>query len=167
VPDKHSGFIFPLKERPSLSYHDGCRYFGADRDGGRKHAGCDLIAPIGTEILAVKDGKITLGPYSFAGGTYAIEVDHGDCIVRYTEIKDTFPQGIKEGCSVSQGQVIAYIGAFHTKKGEIKHMLHFEMYSKKTTGGLTQRDNPPYQRRSDLINPTEILDKATLFKEKG
>ena len=162
VPPKPA--IFPLKFRPLEGYHGGARNFGADRDNGRKHAGCDLIAPIGTEIMAVKDGKITLGPYEFAGQTFAMEVDHGDFMVRYTEIQDAFPAGIKVGATIQQGQVIAYVGAFHAKNGKIKHMLHFEMYSKKATGGLTRRDNPPYQRRSDLVNPTEFLDNAELLK---
>jgi len=162
VPKKNP--IFPLKFRPPEDYHGGARNFGADRDNGRKHAGCDLIAPIGTEIMAVKDGKVAFGPYEFAGGTYAIEVDHGDIIIRYTEIQDTFPPGIKAGVTVKQGQVIAYVGAYHAKNGKIKHMLHFEMYSKKSAGGLTRRDNPPYQRRSDLKDPTDFLDNAELLK---
>ncbi len=77
---KSQNHIFPMRARPSDSYHDGSRKFGADRDNGRKHAGCDLYAPIGTDILAVKNGIIINGPSEFAGGTYALEVDHGDIL---------------------------------------------------------------------------------------
>ncbi len=162
---KSQKHIFPMRTRPSDSYHDGSRKFGADRDNGRKHAGCDLYAPIGTDILAVKDGVITKGPSEFAGGTYALEVDHGDILVRYAEIKGECPEGIKIGATVKQGQVIAYVGKFVTKHDGIKHMLHFELYSKKATGPLTRRDNPPFQRRSDLVDPTDFLDKAELIKQ--
>src|SRR5262249_25825562 len=70
------GLSFPLASRPSVDYHTGGRYFGAPRDGGRYHAACDLIAPPGTHVLAVADGTITAGPYSFFENTYAIEVTH-------------------------------------------------------------------------------------------
>jgi len=39
-------------------------------------------------------------------------------------------------------------------------MLHLELYSGKVTGPLTNPSNKPYLRRSDLIEPTSILDKA-------
>jgi hypothetical protein len=39
-----SYFIFPLRQRPSLSYKDGGRQFGADRPGGRKN---DVIIAYG------------------------------------------------------------------------------------------------------------------------
>lgn len=41
------------------------------------------------------------------------------------------------------------------------HMLHLELYTSAISGStLTVKANKPYQRRSDLINPTEILNKA-------
>ena len=49
-----SGILrFPLARRPAATYKKDAthhrRYFGADRDGGkRRHAGCDLLAPVGT-----------------------------------------------------------------------------------------------------------------------
>lgn len=41
-------------------------------------------------------------------------------------------------------------------------MLHFEMYSKQGDSSgqkLTVRSNPPFQRRSDLIDPTPFLER--------
>src|ERR1035438_5940841 len=50
---------FPLKHRPKESYKERPRSFGGPRAGGkRKHAGCDLYAPAGTEVLAVADGTV-------------------------------------------------------------------------------------------------------------
>ena len=46
--------VFPLHVRPKESYKEPPRSFGSSRDhGARKHAGCDLYAPAGTEVLAV------------------------------------------------------------------------------------------------------------------
>jgi murein DD-endopeptidase MepM/ murein hydrolase activator NlpD len=58
LPGSGSTILFPLSRRPGLSYKTGARYFGAKRHGGRKHAGCDLIARTGTKIRAVADGEI-------------------------------------------------------------------------------------------------------------
>jgi hypothetical protein len=152
-------FIFPLRKRPDLSYHkDGNkRFFGADRNG-RKHAGCDLIADPGTEILAMADGKVIQGPYPFTDIVFALEVKHANgMVVRYGEIAQRIPPGIRVGTSVSQGQVIAYVGRF--RKGG--SMLHLEMYAGTEEGSLS--GGGEYKRRSDLIDPTDILDSAPLL----
>ena len=89
-------FIFPLRQRPVSSYHDGGRKFGARRSNGtRKHAGCDLIAPRGTEVLAMDSGKVIRGPYHFYSGAYALEIRHSNGkAVRYGEIMKIVPAGI-------------------------------------------------------------------------
>lgn len=64
---------FPLPFVPRQSYKTGGRRFGANRDNGRrKHAGCDLIAPVGTPILAIADGVVMeAAEREFYRGTYA------------------------------------------------------------------------------------------------
>ena len=153
---------FPLNARPRLSYKTGGRYFGAPRTtstgGHRSHAGCDLIVPKGTPIVAVADGEVIRNPYYFYSGTYALEVRHtGGFVVRYGEIS-TAAQGVSAGGSVTRGQVIAFVGKLESGSS----MLHFEMYAGTASGALTVRGNPPYQRRSDLLDPTPYLDQATL-----
>lgn len=148
-----NSYYFPLGFVPRLSYHTGGRRFGANRSHGtRKHAACDLIASEGTKIYAIHDGTVIRGPYHFYRGTYAIEVDHGDLIARYCEIKSTAP-GVRVGTEVNAGQLIAFVGKMYHDS-----MLHFELYSGTASGALTQRSNPPYQRRSDLLNPTPYLE---------
>lgn len=148
---------FPLKRRPKLSYKKGARYFGAKRSNGRLHAGCDLIASPGTEIYAVADGVIGAS-YAFYSGTDALEVKHtGGFVVRYGEISG-LAAGLKRGSKVTRGQLIAYVGQLNSGSS----MLHFEMYSGSETGRLTVRSNKPYQRRSDLVDPTSHLDQASM-----
>src|SRR5215475_7769750 len=100
---------FPLPFIPTLSYKTGGRRFGARRDNGRRHAACDLIAPVGTEIFAVDDGEVIRGPYPFYHGTYALEVRHPLFVVRYCEIKGA-AAGVEPGSVVEPEQVIAYVG---------------------------------------------------------
>ncbi|MBG7601739.1 MAG: SH3 domain-containing protein [Gammaproteobacteria bacterium] len=153
-------FIFPLHQRPVPSYHDGGRKFGASRSNGtRKHAGCDLIAPGGTEILAMDSGKIIRGPYHFYSGAYALEIKHSNGkVVRYGEIMKIVPAGTRVGARVSRGQIIARVGQLQSGSS----MLHLEIYSGAESGKLTQAGNK-YKRRSDLIDPTPYLDAAPLL----
>jgi len=148
---------FPLRTRPAANYHNGGLRFGADRDGGaRKHAGCDLVAPLGTEILAVDDGYVIQAPYMFYHGTYALEVQHTYLVVRYGEIRGV-ANGLVARSRVTRGQVIAYVGRMN-----VDSMLHIEMYSGFDSGPLTVRSNPPFERRPDLMDPTPFLDRAML-----
>jgi murein DD-endopeptidase MepM/ murein hydrolase activator NlpD len=83
---------FPLSFIPSQSYKEGMRRFGARRDGGkRKHAGCDLYAPVGTPVRAVAKGIVIQFNYFYLG-TYYLTIDHDDFIVRYGEIKSELPK---------------------------------------------------------------------------
>jgi len=151
--------LFPLKFRPKESYHEAPRNFGALRDHGhRKHAGCDLYAPVGTEVRAVADGKI-LAVYFFYDNSWAVEVDHGDFIVRYGEVSKDIPGTVMPGRNVSAGQIVGKVGHLaHLHQS----MLHFEMYSGKVSGALTDRSRKPFMRRSDLLDPTAYLDTALL-----
>jgi murein DD-endopeptidase MepM/ murein hydrolase activator NlpD len=146
---------FPLPFIPKLSYRVGGRRFGADRSNGRKHAGCDLIAPVGTEIFAVADGTvIDANPTMvFYHGTHSITIQHVGFVARYCEVSG-FADGIRRGKTVKAGELIAYVGRMFTTS-----MLHFEVYAGTLTGPLTAPKNKPYKRRSDIINPTALLDQ--------
>jgi hypothetical protein len=151
-------FIFPLRKKPAQDYTSGGRAFGSMRAGNRKHAGCDLIAFPGTEILAMADGVVSRGPYYFYEGTYALEIKHDNgMVVRYGEISQRVPAGISAGTSVSRGQIIARVGQLNSGSS----MLHLEMYEGYENGPLTQTGNS-YVRRSDLTDPTPYLDDAPL-----
>ena len=161
VAPSREGMVFPMHQRPADDYHVSPRRFGANRAGGRKHAGCDLYAPAGTEILAMADGQVIRGPYFFYEGTYALEVRHDDgMVLRYGEIKEAVPSGVEVGARVARGQVIAAVGLLNSGSS----MLHLEMYRGTETGSLTQAGNE-FKRRADLIDPTRFLDDAPLLSE--
>jgi murein DD-endopeptidase MepM/ murein hydrolase activator NlpD/uncharacterized protein YraI len=153
--------LFPLKRRPTARFsppNAGGRNFGAPRSGGRLHAGCDLLQPVGTEVRAIEDGTVIQPPYIFFDNTIALEVDHGRFVARYTEMSRTASGIGRTGVQVKRGQVLGFVGRLNSGAS----MLHFELYSGTTEGGLTDRSNAPYQRRSDLLDPTEFLEVATL-----
>ena len=105
----------------------------------------------------MENGQVAYGPYLFYRGTYAIEfrLDSGK-VVRYCEIEKV-ATGVAVGSKLTEGTLIAYVGKMY-----VDSMLHFELYDGTGSGPLTVRSNPPYQRRSDLINPTDYLDGCTL-----
>ncbi|MCA9654023.1 MAG: M23 family metallopeptidase [Myxococcales bacterium] len=156
-PPVPTGLLFPLHERPTESYTTSPRSFGSGRKGGRKHAGCDLYAPVGTPIRAMAGGKVLTALYSFYGGTYALEVDHGTFVARYGEIQKEIADKLKVGDSVTPGLVIGQVGKLNNYH---QSMLHLELYTGSGKGGLTDRTSKPYQRRADLFNPTTWLDAA-------
>jgi murein DD-endopeptidase MepM/ murein hydrolase activator NlpD len=153
-PKVASDCVFPLSFVPAPEYNYGGLSFGAPRVKGRRtHAGCDLIAPEVSKIYAVADGKITLYIRKFHHGTGAVVVEHDDFTVRYCEIKG-LAKGLRRGSEVTCGQEIAAVGMMRKSS-----MLHFEMYKGTSSGSYTNRSNPPYERRDDLMNPTTYLNK--------
>jgi murein DD-endopeptidase MepM/ murein hydrolase activator NlpD len=155
---------FPFVALPASDWTSGMRAFGANRSGGtRAHAGCDLYFPQGTWIHAVTDGVVVNGPYWFYSQTFALEVDHGDMIVRYGEIQPDSP--VRTGDRVQAGQRIARVGRL-VGITVPSDMLHIEVYDKSAAGPLTvhdeaasvlRADGVPFGRRKDLIDPTSLL----------
>ncbi len=174
-----SNYLFPLpKEFQDKGYHAGSRAFGCDR-GGRAHAGCDLYAPLGTQIYAVADGVIK-GYHFFYWKTFALEVNHGDFSIVYGEVqppenpKDLgifvtpeimkyiqelkkneklgLPNKLNVGSPIKQGDHIAYVGQLYKDNGAVPFeltMLHFEKYSNKASGPFSL----PYKTDiSDYLN---------------
>ena len=155
-------FFFPFKQLPSVNWTEGVRAFGSRRShGARAHAGCDLYFPVGTTIHAITAGTVTLGPYDFYEGTYALEIDHGAFLARYGEIQKSAL--VRQGDRVTAGQPIAKVGKLNSITNS---MLHLELYDKSASGALTVKNNQtkktvngiPFMRRRDLIDPTAKLN---------
>jgi murein DD-endopeptidase MepM/ murein hydrolase activator NlpD len=147
-----TGCAFPLPFVPARSYKDHGTGFGTPRPAigpGIVHPACDLVAPVGTPVLAVDDGIILRGPYYFYLGSYAIEVQHRYFVARYGEIKNESPKSR----IVKRGEVIGHVG--NVGQG---FMLHFELFAGTRSGDLTQYRDLPWNRRRDLLDPTPFLD---------
>jgi murein DD-endopeptidase MepM/ murein hydrolase activator NlpD len=147
-----SGFEFPLLSRPTNDWFYGAARFGAGRAGGRVHAASDLYTQVGRPVVAIASG-IVLDYYYFYSGTYALVVEHDDGrVVRYGEIASN---RVSIGDRVSKGQTIATVGRMNC----CNPMLHFEMYDGSQVGGLTNPGANKYNRRGDITNPENFLDK--------
>jgi len=154
-----SDVLFPFFSPPTKDYNTGMRRFGSRRSKGKRlHAGCDLYAPKGTKIRAMKDGMVMRPVEYFYMGTSVLLIHHGNFIARYGEISHV-ANGIKNGSDIKKGDVIAYVGELKFKSGNTMSMLHLELYSGSGSGPLTVSGNK-YRRRGDLIDPTPILAAA-------
>ena len=111
--ERSAGFICPLK-RGSFTVS---AYYG----DGRGHKGMDLAANKGTPIYAVADGRVTSSGYDKDYG-YNIIIQHSNGLsTRYAHASVLF---VNKGQTVSQGDVIAYVGSTGASTG---NHLHFEV----------------------------------------
>jgi len=158
-------FFFPFSQMPHESWADGMRAFGSRRDKGKRvHAGCDLWFDPGTAIHAITSGTVIAKPYLFYHSTDALEIDHGNFVARYGEIKLGSAASLQVGDQVSAGQLIAKVGKLDNMNIS---MLHLELYDKSVTGPLTVKNNQtkrnanglPFWRRRDLFDPTAKLNE--------
>lgn len=156
VAETSEEFCFPFPKIPEKLWTSGGRQFGAPRiarDGSvRRHAGCDLIFPVGTPIYAVADGVLVQNPYPFYSGTYAVEIRHGNLLLRYGEIAPgSCPY--TRGSSVKKGQIIAKVGRLQSGSS----MLHLEIYTNGASSASLSGGGP-FRRRSDVTDPAPYLN---------
>lgn len=109
-----SSYAFPLQSYSYVSSEYGARW-------GTTHTGIDLAAPAGTHIYSWRSGTVTFAGWSGGYGNFII-VDHGDGFVtRYAHCSKI---AVTKGQTVSQGQVIGYVGTTGNSTG---NHLHFEV----------------------------------------
>ncbi len=103
-------------------YGDG--HFGAPRRG-YKHRGIDILADIGTPVLACKSGRVAVVDYDKLSGNYIIIRHRGELTSLYLHLEDVY---IKEGQRVRQGDIIGTVGKTgNARFAGVKPHLHFEI----------------------------------------
>jgi len=83
-------------------YHPLLHYF-------RPHHGVDYGAPVGTPVMTTADGVVMAATYNHGEGNY-VRIRHGSRIETSYLHLSRFAKGIKPGKSVTQGDVIGYVG---------------------------------------------------------
>ena len=88
---------------------------------GRSHKGIDIGAAKGTPIKAVASGTVTVAQYGYSGGygNYVM-ISHGNGV--QTLYGHCNSLNVKAGQSVSQGQVIAFVGNTGNSYGNHLHL---------------------------------------------
>jgi murein DD-endopeptidase MepM/ murein hydrolase activator NlpD len=97
-----------------------------DARGSRRHEAIDILAPRGTDVVAVEDGKIVKLFTSAAGGLTIYQFDPSERYVYYYAHLDRYAWGLKEGATVKKGDVIGYVGTTGNAPEGTPH-LHFAL----------------------------------------
>lgn len=101
--------------------------FNDSRSGGRIHDAIDIMAPKGTPVLAVNDGKIVKLFNSKQGGLTIYQFDPAETHAYYYAHLDSYASDIAEGHVVKRGDVIGYVGSTGNASPEAPH-LHFAVF---------------------------------------
>ena len=102
----------PIAKTFPFSHYDD---FGAQRTYGytRPHLGHDLMASVGTPVIAVESGTVEcLGWNMYGGWRIGIRSDDGKRYWYYAHLRQNRPyaENLKEGDKVTAGDVIGYVG---------------------------------------------------------
>jgi murein DD-endopeptidase MepM/ murein hydrolase activator NlpD len=128
-PNAGSGIVCPIAGPRTFS-----DTWGAGRSGGRSHEGVDMMSPAGTPLVAVESGSVQFKTTSLGGNSAWVNGNSG---TRYFYAHLSGWEGSSR--SVSQGEVIGYVGA--TGNTSVNH-LHFEVHP----GGGRAVNPYPYVR---------------------
>lgn len=152
------------KQWPIVPYRGGIfSPFKASRtraDGSpRFHAGVDIAAQSGDEVVAIDDGEVVsmVSGYSLGTGLEAVAIRHPGVDLIYAEID----VGVKPGDLVKAGDVIGVV----RKNSDGRTMLHLEAWETGTVPTAFTEWTPSYEPPGlldasdvveDLPRPTEI-----------
>jgi len=94
------------------------------RGSNRRHEAIDILAPRGTDVLAVEDGKVAKIFTSVAGGLLLYQFDPSETFVYYYAHLDSYAPGLKEGSILQKGDVVGAVGTTGNAPKNTPH-LHF------------------------------------------
>ena len=114
--------------------------FSDPRDGQRVHNAVDILAKRGTAVLAADDGVILRVGKNTLGGNVVWASDATRTFAYYYAHLDAWAHGLKEGQSVSRGDVIGYVGPTGNAPKNVPH-LHFQLL--RMTDARRFTDGPP------------------------
>ena len=115
-----SGYLWPLSGYTRISSPFGYRICPSTAESST--GGCDIPAPGGTPIMAAKSGVVVISTYGSSYGNYVV-IAHGDG--SRTMYAHQSKRAVSVGQTVSQGQVIGYVGTTGSSTG---NHLHFELW---------------------------------------
>jgi murein DD-endopeptidase MepM/ murein hydrolase activator NlpD len=98
--------------------------FDQPRGTERHHEALDIMAPTGTKVIAVADGKVVKLFNSKPGGLTAYQFDPTEKYAYYYAHLDRYAEGLKEGAPIKRGELIGYVGATGNANPAAPH-LHF------------------------------------------
>jgi murein DD-endopeptidase MepM/ murein hydrolase activator NlpD len=125
--------------------------FDDARSEGRVHDAIDIPAAAETPVLAAADGKILKLFHSERGGTTIYQLSANQELVFYYAHLSRYADGLTEGSTVKQGEIIAYVGDTGNA-GAGNYHLHFS---------IAAVSDPKRYWEGTNINPYPLLHDRT------
>ena len=100
--------------------------FNQDR-GGRPHEAIDILAPRGTPVVAVDDGRVVKLFTSKPGGLTVYQFDPTETFAYYYAHLDRYAPGLQEGQMLKKGDHVGDVGSTGNASPEAPH-LHFAIF---------------------------------------
>lgn len=117
-----AGLLIPVEGATPESLID--TFTEARGGGSRPHDAIDIMAPAGTPVRAVDDGRVAKLFLSDAGGITIYQFDAGERYAYYYAHLERYAEGLEEGDTVKRGEVIGYVGYTGNANPAAPH-LHF------------------------------------------
>lgn len=114
----------------------------------RAHNGTDYVAPKGTPVSAMAAGQVLAAGWQGGYGKLVV-IRHPNGYKTFYGHLSGFAKGIRKGASVTQGQLVGYVGSTGMSTGP---HLHFEM----------RVNDRPVNPRKVVIPPGEPVPQALL-----
>ena len=102
--------------------------FDEARGSERRHEAIDILAPKGTQVFAVADGKIAKLFNSKPGGLTVYQFDTSEKVSYYYAHLDRYATDVKEGMTLKRGDLVGYVGTSGNADPNTPH-LHFAMFA--------------------------------------
>ena len=118
--------------------------------GSRRHEAIDILAPTGTPVVAVDDGRIAKLFTSKAGGLTIYQFDRTSQLAYYYAHLQRYADTVSEGMEVKRGTLIGYVGATGNADDKAPH-LHFAVF---------RLGSPPRWWQGEPVNPYPALARA-------
>ena len=97
------------------------------RSQGRSHDAIDIMAQVGTPVLAVADGHVEKLFDSKLGGLTIYQFEPSGKLAYYYAHLQRYADGLAEKQAVRRGQVIGYVGSTGNASADAPH-LHFAIF---------------------------------------
>ena len=118
---RHRSLTLPVR---GLEADDLVSSFRDARGSSRRHEAIDILAPRGTDVIAVEDGKVAKLFTSDAGGLTVYQMDPAETFIYYYAHLDSYAPGLTEGMMLRKGDVVGTVGTTGNAPKNTPH-LHF------------------------------------------
>ena len=118
--------------------------------GSRTHEAIDIMAPRGTPVVAVDDGRVAKLFTSKPGGLTVYQFDPQQRLAYYYAHLQGYAPGLREGMDLKRGDLIGYVGTSGNSDPNAPH-LHFAVF---------KLGSPPKWWQGEAVNPWPALSRA-------